>query len=52
MSDIPIIIEELCEEICDQHCKYSGTGDSEGCDYCKEHDGACYLDKLREMVGL
>ncbi len=52
MSDLVVLIEELCEEICDKHCKYSETCDSEGCDYCKSHEGKCYLDDLREMVGI
>lgn len=52
MSDLQIIIEELTEEICDQHCKYNDSIDEEGCSYCKEHDGMCYLDELRKAAGL
>lgn len=52
MNDIRLMIEELCEEVCDQHCKYSETCDSEGCDYCREHEGACYLDKVREALSI
>lgn len=52
MSDIQIIISEIVEEICDQHCKHNKDITEEGCQYCRTHDGACYLDKLLIAAGL
>ena len=52
MSDVQIMVAELVEEICDKHCKYNETITQEGCSYCKEHEGECYLDKLLSVMGL
>ena len=52
MSDIQLMISELVEEICDKHCKHNENIDEDGCQYCKDHEGECYLDKLIKAVGL
>lgn len=52
MSDLQIMIGELIEEICDEHCIHNKDVDEDGCTYCKEHDGECYLDRLIKAVGL
>lgn len=42
------IIQEVCETVCDHLCKYSDTADDAGvCDYMREHDGKCPLDRLQ-----
>lgn len=41
------IIQETAEEICDKFCKYRDTCDENAeCDYMRENNGACPLDKL------
>lgn len=40
------IIEEVCETVCDDLCKYRDTADDDFiCDYMREH-GKCPLDRL------
>lgn len=40
------IIEEVCEDICDNYCKYRGTEDEDQvCDLVREK-GSCPLDRL------
>ena len=40
------LVNEVCEDICDNYCKYSDTAD-ENCD-CEliRNGGSCPLDKL------
>lgn len=41
------IIEEVAETVCDDLCKYRDTCDEDCvCDYMREHDGKCPLDRL------
>lgn len=40
------IICDVCEDICDNYCKYRGTEDEDGiCDLVREK-GSCPLDRL------
>ncbi len=40
------IIEQVCEDICDNYCMYRDTADEEGlCDVTR-NDGRCPLDRL------
>lgn len=40
-------IEDVCEIVCMELCKYQATTDEEFiCDYMREHDGKCPLDRL------
>lgn len=42
------IIDQVCETVCDDLCKYRDTTDDDlYCDYMREHNGECPLDKLR-----
>lgn len=41
---------ELIENICDNFCKYSGTGEDGFCSYCAENDNKCPLDELAKEV--
>ena len=52
MSDEQILAAELVEEICDEHCKHNENITENGCEYCREHGGNCYLDKLLIIAGL
>lgn len=53
MKALQIIVEETTENVCDNFCKYSNTGDSEnGCEYCQNHNNECPFDKLYKAVGL
>lgn len=46
-ENITTIIEEVCETVCDNLCKYSSTSDENcECDYIREN-GSCPLDRLR-----
>ena len=41
------ILEEVANEVCKNLCKYYETTDEDAiCDYMREHDRACPLDKL------
>lgn len=41
------VILEVCETVCDDLCKYSETADEDSvCDYMREHEGHCPLDRL------
>lgn len=41
------VILEVCETVCDNLCKYSETADEDSvCDYMREHEGHCPLDRL------
>ena len=51
MSDLSILIEETAETICDKFCKFSGTGDIEGCVWCQTHEDNCPFDDLLREVG-
>lgn len=45
------ILMDLVENICDNFCKYSGTGTSEdGCEYCRTHNGECPLDVITREI--
>lgn len=40
------VIREVCEDICDNYCKYAGTGDEDFiCDPISEN-GCCPLDAI------
>ena len=52
MSDIAIQIIETTEEMCDKFCKFSGTGDENGCVWCQTHENECPLDKIYEALGV
>lgn len=45
-KDIREIITETCELICDQFCKFGGTGNENGCCWCQTHENQCPLDAL------
>lgn len=52
MSDFQDLIIKTTETICDDFCKFSGSGDSEsGCVWCQMHEGACPFDELLERIG-
>ena len=52
MSDVQITIAETVELVCNKFCKYSGTGDEEGCVYTQTHSGECPFDELLKETGL
>ena len=55
MDDITKIqntVVELVETICDNFCKFSGSGSDGSCIWCKTHNNECPLDKIMEEVGL
>ena len=45
-------VEELAENICDNFCKFSGSGSDGKCIWCKTHNNECPLDEILEEVGL
>ena len=46
MKAVTGIIEEVCEDICDNYCKYRDTADEDCmCDAIREF-GKCPLDRL------
>ena len=50
MNDRDVIID-TCSEICNNFCKFAGTGDgNKGCVWCLLHDNKCPLDNLMKMV--
>lgn len=51
MSDLHLKIMETAENMCDNFCKYGGTGDENGCVYCQTHCGECPLDDLLKEIG-
>ena len=51
MSDLQNLIVETVENVCDHFCKYSGTGDENGCVYCQTHCGECPFDDLLKEIG-
>lgn len=45
-NNVVQIIEDVCQEVCDNLCKYAVTSDDNcECDYIREK-GYCPLDKL------
>lgn len=52
MSDLQLLIAETIENVCDNFCKYSGTGDENGCVYSQTHCGECPFDDLMKGTGL
>lgn len=43
-------IMETAENICDNFCKFGGTGNENGCAWCQTHEGDCPLDKILKEV--
>lgn len=41
-------IIDTCDEICNNFCKFSNTG--EKCVWCQTHDNECPLDKLLKIT--
>ena len=41
-------IIDTCDEICNNFCKFSNTG--EKCVWCQTHDNECPLDKLIKIT--
>ena len=52
MDEIREKVEKLAEDICDNFCRYSGTGEDGKCEYCKNHNNMCPLDDVMREVGL
>lgn len=52
MDEIREKVEKLAEDICDNFCRYSGTGEDGKCEYCKNHNNKCPLDDVMREVGL
>lgn len=51
MKELFITICETAEKICDDFCKFGGTGDNDnGCVWCQSHEGQCPFDDLMEGV--
>ena len=47
ISPVHTIINETCEEICDNFCKYRPTSDENGeCDYIRDGQHKCPLDNI------
>lgn len=51
MSELENLIIQTSENVCDNFCKYSGTGNENGCVYCQTHCGECPLDDLLKEIG-
>lgn len=50
MSDLQLLIAETVDDVCNHFCKYSGTGDKNGCVYTQTHCGECpFTDLLKEI---
>lgn len=50
MTDLERKMIETIEKVCDNFCKYSGTGDDNGCVYCQTHCGECpFEDVVKEI---
>ena len=52
MDEVRELVDELSENICDNFCRYSGTGKDGKCEYCINHNNECPLDDLMRKVGL
>lgn len=52
LTKIQKTVEELAENICDNFCKFSGSGSDGNCIWCKTHNNECPLDEILEEVGL
>lgn len=52
LKEIQEIVDKTSSEICDQFCKFSGTGENGHCVWCQMHEDDCPLDKLLEVVDL
>ena len=50
MNDLQKKIVETMDTIYDQFCKYSNTGDDNGCVYCQTHCGKCPFDDLAKEI--
>lgn len=46
LQTIKEIITEVCEDICDNYCKYRDTSDEEFLCECIRDGGTCPLDRL------
>lgn len=52
MDDIQDTVERLAENICDNFCKFSNTGNDGHCIWCQMHNDECPLDEIMEKAGL
>ena len=51
MSGLQLLIAETVDNVCKNFCKYSGTGNEEGCVYTQTHCGECPFTDLLKEVG-
>lgn len=51
MSDLQLLIAETVDDVCNHFCKYSGTGDKNGCVYTQTHCGECPFNDLLKEIG-
>lgn len=52
MEKMAEIVERLADKICNNFCKFSGTGKDGHCIWCQTHNDECPLDEIREEVEL
>ena len=50
MTDLERKMIETIEKVCDNFCKYGGTGDDNGCVYCQTHCGECPFDDVAKEI--
>lgn len=50
MDELKEIVEKLTEDICDNFCKFSGTGKDGQCVWCKINNDNCPLDAIKDYV--